>query len=226
MPYLMHSIPYFRCFARREYTVDMQRYEGEYIPAIAYAVRCVRGHSLWFQTMLCQPIDGSPNNTGGASFLLPIEALVHSPCAPAGNMTYVQPWDCFSSDFCVTTLDLVSRGATLILPERRPAQYQFTIDFTGSDLADDPDQHKSLHVMWLQGGLIGAFPNNRVLWEDSAFWEVMDEQPDFASLAGEHRAEGNQHIAREHWDHYQQAAQARKDQQHVARRGYDLVVQS
>lgn len=90
----------------------------------------------------------------------------------------------------------MARGATFILPDRRPAQYRFTIDFTGSDLADDPDQHKSLHIMFLEAGYIGAYPNNRVLWHDPAFWQVMSEKPDFVSLADEFRSEGHQHIMR------------------------------
>lgn len=196
MPYVLGSVPYFRCLVRREYTRNLQDRHGEYIPAVAYGVRCVRGHSLWFQCMLMEPTDGTPNNTGGASFMVPIEALVHKPCAKPDDMTYVQPWDVFSSDFGVCALDFVSRGAVYILPEKRPGQYLFTLDFTGSDLADDPDQHKSLHVCMIEGGLIGAFPNNRLLWQDDAFWKLMDERPDFISLAPEFRAEGNQHILR------------------------------
>ena len=60
------------------------------------------------------------------------------------------------------------------LPDRRPAQYRFSIDFTGTDLADDPEQHKHLHVCALEGGLICALPNNRILFRDDAFWQVMD----------------------------------------------------
>lgn len=199
MSYVIGSIPYFRCHVRREYTQDMLGRYGEYIPAIAYGVRCIRGHSLWFQCMLREPDDGTPNNTGGASFFLPIQALVHKPCPDPDDMTYVQPWDVFSSDFGVHAFDFVARGAASILPAKVPAQYRFTIDFTGSDLADDPDQHKSLHVMFLENGSIGAFPNNRVLWQDDAFWQVMTERPDFQSLSDEFRAEGNQHIMRATW---------------------------
>ncbi len=193
MPYVVGSIPYFRCFVRREYTQDMQEGHGEFIPAVAYGVRCIRGHSLWFQVMLREP-DSGANSTGGASFFLPIEALVHAPCPPAEHMNHVQPWDVFSSNFGVCELDFIARGAANILPDRKPAQYRFSIDFTGSDLADDPDQHKCLHVCFLEGGLIGAFPNNRVLWSDPAFWETMTEKPSFKSLSREFRAEGNQHI--------------------------------
>ena len=189
MPYLVSSIPYFRCLARREYTRNRQDRHGEYIPAIAYGIRCVRGSSLWFQCMLMEPEDGA-NNTGGASFMLPIEALCTRPCPKPVSMTYVQPWDVFSSDFGICAFDLISNGLAYVLPGRLAAQYRFSIDFTGSDLADDPEQHKHLHVCFLESGLIGAFPNNRLLFRDDAFWQLMDKAPDFLSLGGEFRSEG------------------------------------
>jgi hypothetical protein len=194
MAYVISSVPYFRCLVRREFTTNLARYAGEYIPAVAYGVRCMRGHSLWFQVMLMEPGEDRPNNTGGASFFLPLQALVHKPCPLPTDMVYVQPWDTFSSDFGVCEFDFVSRGACSVLPGKIPAQYRFTIDFIGSDLALDPDQHKSLHILFLESGLIGAFPNNRVLWHDDAFWKTMDAQPDFDSLNSEWRAEGNQHL--------------------------------
>lgn len=186
---ILGNIPYMRCMVRGEYLRNLETGHGEFIEAVAYAVRCIRGSSLWFQTALGAPY-------GGAHYLLPINALCHKPCDPQEGMIYTQPWDCFSSHFGVVELDFVKRGEAYILPERRPAQYQFTIDFTGSDLADDPDQHKHLHVVKLASGHIGAFPNNRCLMPDPAFWPMMgDNQPvDFQSLAGEYRAEGNQHL--------------------------------
>lgn len=196
MPHVIGSIPYFGCYVRREYTRNLADRHGEFVPAVAYGVRCVRGHSLWFQVMLMQPEDGAPNDTGGASFFLPIEALCHQPCPAPADMTYVQPWDVFSSSFGVCEFDFVARGATYVLPNRTPAQYRFSIDFTGSDLADDPEQHKCLHIVFQETGLIGAFPNNRILWRDDAFWKVLDQRPDFVSLAPEFRAEGHQYIMR------------------------------
>lgn len=195
MPYIIGNVPYFGCYVRREYTRNLQDRHGEYIPAVAYGVRCVRGHSLWFQCMLCEPEDkASPNDTGGASFFLPIEALVHKPCDKPESMDLIQPWDTFSSEFGVMEFDFVQAGAVYVLPDRVPGQYHCTIDFSGTDLADDPEQHKALNLVFLEGGLIGAFPNNRLLWRDDAFWKIMDQKPDFVSLAPEFRAEGHQHI--------------------------------
>ncbi len=185
MPYIFGSIPYFRCLVRAEYTRNLESGHGDYIEAVVHAVRCRRGHSLWFQTMLTKPL-------GGVAFLVPIEALVTKPCAPAPTAE-VQPWDVFSADFGVAELDLVQRGAVSVLPGGLKGQYRFTLDFTGSDLADDVEQHKHLHVVFREDGLIGAYPNNRLLWDDPAFWETVTEKPaGLASLDREFRAEGNQ----------------------------------
>lgn len=192
MAYVLGNIPFFGCYVRREFTRNMKDRHGEFIPAVAYAVRCVRAHSLWFQCMLMEPADADqPNNTGGASFLLPIQALCDEPCEYPKDMTYVQPWDCMSNTFGVVEMDFVKRGMVYILPDRLKATYLFTIDFTESDLADTVEQHKSAHICKLANGLIGAFPNNRLIWRDDAFWKMMTEQPDFVSLAPEFRSESH-----------------------------------
>ena len=185
MAYIYGDVPFFECLVRREYTRGMQDGHGEFLPAVAHAVQCKRGRSLLFQCVFTQRF-------AGASFLLPIEALCWQECPAPEAMTYVQPWDCFSETFTVHEASFVARGAVVVLPGRLSGQYRFTIDWAGSDLADHFEQHKHLHVVFVEGGLIGAFPNNRLLWCDPAFWSVTDEVPDFRSLGGEFRAEGNQ----------------------------------
>ena len=187
MAEIVGNIPYMRVMVRGQYLRDLKRGHAEFVEAVAYGVRCIRGSSLWFQTALGDPY-------GGAHFLLPIQALCWKPCEEPDGMTYVQPWDCFSTHFGVVEYDFVKRGEAYVLPDRRPGQYQFTIDFSGTDLADDPQQHKSLHVCKLECGYISAFPNNRLLMPDQAFWPMLTDRPDFESLSGEFRAEGNQHI--------------------------------
>lgn len=190
MPEIMGNIPYMRCMVRNEYLHNLTIPAGQFTEAVAYGVRCVRGSSLWFQCAL-----GSP--WGGGHFLLPIEALCWKPCEKPDGMTYIQPFDCFSHHFGVVEFDFIKRGEAYVLPDKRPAQYQFTIDWTGTDIADDLDQHKHLHVVKLSDGWIGAFANNRLLMPDTAYWPMMTEIPRFTSLSGEFRAEGNQHLMRE-----------------------------
>lgn len=189
MAYILGNVPFFECYVRREYTRGMEDGHGEFLKAVAHAVRCIRGNSLMFQVVFTE-------KWGGASFTLPIEALCWKACDKPRTMEYVQPWDCFSSDFGVCEFDMMKRGAVDVLPGRVPAQYRFSIDWTGTDLADHFEQHKHLHVCFLDNGWIGAFPNNRLLWSDPAFWETTTERPDLKSLAGEFRAEGNQQMFR------------------------------
>ena len=190
MAFVIGDVPFFECLVRREYTLGLQSGHGDFIRAVAHAVRCVRGHSLWFQTILLEPF-------GGCAFMVPIEALAWKPCAMPPDMAYVSPWDVFSSEFGVVELGFVRRGAVEVLPGRVAGQYRFSIDFIGSDLAEYPEQHKTLHVCFLDGGLIGAFPNNRLIWSDPAFWRTVQDVPRFSSLGGEYRAEGNQRLFRQ-----------------------------
>jgi hypothetical protein len=79
----------------------------------------------------------------------------------------------------------------LILPDRRPATYWCSLDFAESSLAENSNQHKHLHLFLMADGSIGAFPNNRILWDDPAFFAKPTEtKPDFTSLWTEFRAEG------------------------------------
>ena len=182
MAYIIGNIPFFECLVRREFTRNRQDHHGEFLPAIAHAVRCIRGDSLMFQCIFADTF-------GGASFMMSIEAICWKPCDPLPAKD-VQPWDCFSSDFGVCEFDLLRRGRGVLLPDRTPAEYRFTIDWTGTDLAFHFEQHKHLHVLFSENGHLHAVPNNRVLWDDPAFWQVTTERPNFTSLAGEFRAEG------------------------------------
>ena len=65
-----------------------------------------------------------------------------------------------------------------------PAKYHFTVDYTESEIADDPAQHKQSHVLTLLDagdytGNIVALPNNRVRVTHPAWFETGDGPPDF-----------------------------------------------
>lgn len=190
MAYIFGNIkPYFRCLLRREFTTDCRRYHGEYVPVIAHAVTCRSANSLWFYVSCLDPL-------GGALWHVPIQALVDKPCPMPEDMTYVQPWDCQADLFSVDEFDFLKHGAVEILPKRIKGQYIRSVAFAGSGLSEDSAQSKTLHLCRLETGPIGAFPSNRLLWSDPAFWDVMEERPDFESLHYEARAEGNQHLFR------------------------------
>jgi hypothetical protein len=182
MAYLLGSIPYFRCLVRKEYVRDLADGQGEFLEATAVAVLCVRGDSLQFQVVLHEPL-------AGCAFMLPIEALVTRPVAPVATKV-VQPWDCFSSEFGVCEIATVRRGAVKLFKDGVLGEYRFTLAFTGTDLADDPAQRKLLHVVLREDGLVGAYPNNRMVFLDRALFGDLTGKPDFTTLAKEFRAEG------------------------------------
>lgn len=182
MAYILGSIPYFRTLVRREYLRDLQDGHGDYLEATAIGVMCVRGDSLHFQVVLHEPL-------AGCAFLLPIEALVTKPVAAMPTKA-VQPWDCLSTEFSVCEITAVRRGAVRLLKDDLPAEYRFTVAFVGSDIADDPAQRKMLHVVLREDGLIGAYPNNRLVFLDRALFGDLTAKPDFLTLTKEFRAEG------------------------------------
>lgn len=191
MSFLLASIPYFRCLVRREYTTAHQRGQGEFLAAIAFGVHCRRGRMVDFQVVFTgEDEKGKPVQTGGAMFaMVPIVALCHLPVDAPKGIDDVAPWDVFSETFTVVELDLLTRMRMVTLPNRLAGRYLFTIDFCSSDLADDPQQHKQLHICKMDAGHFGAFPNNRMLLNDPAQWAVLTEQPDFESDGREYFAE-------------------------------------
>ena len=77
MPYLISNIPQFKCWVRKEFTANHQKYHGEFIHAIAIAVNTIPDRSLSFQVVFtgCE-IDNHedmPNVHGGAMWL----SLIH-----------------------------------------------------------------------------------------------------------------------------------------------------
>jgi len=190
MSFLLGSIPYFRCLVRREYTTAHKRGQGEYLRAIAFAAHCRRGRMLDFQVAFTgEDEKGNKVQTGGAMFaMVPVIALCTDPCPPP-VIADVAPWDVFSETFTVVELDLLTRMRMLSLPKRDQGRYLFTIDFCSSDLADDPEQHKQLHVCKMDSGHIGAYPNNRMILDDPAQWVTLTERPDFESDGREYFGE-------------------------------------
>lgn len=185
MSHIFDAIPYFKALLRREFTVNLQRHHGQYLPVHVVGVRMVRGRSIWFQTWI------QDGYGAGAMFLVPIHALALKPCQRPPTLL-VQPWDVFSPHFSVSTIPLFKDTTAYLLPGRHRGRYLMTFDFIGTDLADDIEQHKHLHLLAMEGGWLAAVPNNRVLIEDTAFIEkgVMTEKPDFVSLGHEFWAEG------------------------------------
>ena len=105
MPFLQSNIPHFKCWVRREYTVNHERYHGEFLHAMAIAVTTMPNRCLSFQLIFtgCEvDEEGGENVHGGAMWArMPITALVaDEPLEDWPKPMAVheaQPWDCPST---------------------------------------------------------------------------------------------------------------------------------
>jgi hypothetical protein len=160
---------------------------------MAIAVTTMPNRCLSFQVIFtgCENDDEEPNVHGGAMWArMPITALVGDfdfEGWPDPMETYLtQPWDCASHHHAVYTLDRATPCPWMakIGGEFYPAKYHFTVDYTDSEIADDPAQHKQSHVLTLLDagdytGNIVALPNNRVRVTHPAWFETGEGPPDF-----------------------------------------------
>ncbi len=105
------------------------------------------------------------------------------------NRFLAKPTD-FLAVFSIAVVDGSSNYSFLLpkdvnfIREAYPAKYYFTVDYTDSEIADDPAQHKQSHVLELLDagewtGNIVALPNNRVRVTHPAWFETGQGAPDF-----------------------------------------------
>ena len=80
MAFLQSNIPYFKCWVRKEYTHNHEKFHGEFIHAMAVAVTTMPERCLSFQVIFtgAETYDNDePNVHGGAMWArMPITALV------------------------------------------------------------------------------------------------------------------------------------------------------
>ena len=203
MAYLTSNIPFFRCLVRKEFTHNHEDYQGEYLHALAIAVNTIPDRCLSFNVVFtgCEAEDGEDNLHGGAMWArMPITGLVSdTPLDEFPELMpthFAQPWDCSSRDHSVIFMDRISSSPWLckIGGVFHTGRYLFTVDYTGTAIADDPAQHKQSHVLELTDagaytGNIVALPNNRVRVTNPAMWTNGEGAPDFVPSQYTHSAE-------------------------------------
>ena len=203
MAYLTRNIPFFKCWVRKEFTKGHEEYHGEFIHAMAIAVTTMPDRCLSFQVIFtgCEADDGSQENVhGGAMWArMPLPALVgdiEMEEWPERMPTHLaQPWDVPSHYHSVIKYNRCSPSPWIckIDGDFYKSRYLFTVDYTESEVADDPAQHKQSHVMILTDGQwkgnVVALPNNRVRVTSPAYWVTGEGAPDFRPSQHIHCAE-------------------------------------
>ena len=204
MNYITSNIPYFKAWVRREYTTNHDRYHGEFLHAMVIAVTTLPMRTMSFQVLFTGCEDEEDNVHGGAMWArMPLTALVgDTPFDewPTPMPTHLaQPWDCQSHHHSVFVLNRATPCPWLakIDGDFFPAKYYFTVDYTDSEVADDPAQHKQSHVLYItedcewKGNFV-ALPNNRVRATSPALWVTGEGPPQFKPSQWKHSAEGHE----------------------------------
>ena len=203
MPYLISNIPYFKCWVRKEFTANHEKYHGEYLHAIAMAVNTIPDRSLSFQVVFTGCDDDEDVHGGAMWARMPIQALVADiPSEEWGEPMedhLAQPWDCEARNHSVVVIDRVSSSPWIAKIDNNfyRAKYMFTVDYTGNSIADCPAQHKQSHVLYItedckwKGNFV-ALPNNRVRATSPALWITGEGPPDFAPSQYLHSAEAHE----------------------------------
>jgi hypothetical protein len=162
MAYLQSNIPHFKCWVRKEYTHNHEKYHGEFIHAMAVAVTTMPTRCLSFQLIFTgAEVDTVEENVhGGAMWArMPITGLAadsdYEGWPEPMPVWAAQPWDCSSHNHSVYVIDRAT-----------------------------PAQHKQSHVLELLDagkwtGNIVALPNNRVRVTHPAWFTVGEGAPDF-----------------------------------------------
>lgn len=170
------DVPVTYCSLRAEYLYNLKKGHGTLVPCAVFACSSVSGRAIGFHCML---------DNGALIYRLPISAFVHKPDAPELPLDYLELWDCLSP--YVVSIEygfLRAMSCDVVLKDRTvaPGIYCFTLDWYGSDIADNPGEggHKCAHVIALDSGCYAAQPNNRIRWHEPSFITApFPEKPDY-----------------------------------------------
>jgi hypothetical protein len=179
---LNHNIKPINCYIKKEFLYNQEKHHGEFVEAHLFAVSSIRGRALGFHAFL---------NNGAIFYRLPLSAIVWKRNELANvALEDLQTWDQLGYYLSVIEYDFLKElNGKVFLNQGRvlKCEYLFTIDFCHPDpgvlntsFVESPEDHKCQHLVRLENGYFGAYPNNKILWEEIAF--VTDKQlgrPDY-----------------------------------------------
>lgn len=195
---LNHNIKPTRCFLKKEYLYNLEAHHGEYEECHLFAVSSIKGRALGFHAFL---------STGAVFYRLPLSAFVWKKGAKDIPLDNLQTWDQLGYHISVIEYDFLKELNGRVLMKDRsfePCEYMFTVDFCHPDpgylnttFVESPHDHKCQHIVKLGNGHFGAYPNNKILWEEIAFVnKKIEGRPDYRiNMHKFHAENGNGLIA-------------------------------
>lgn len=108
--------------------------------------------------------------SGAVYSRLPIHAFRALSCTAftPRSLEILCPWTCVGSAAHAVRHEYLAGydGTHKALGDGR---YLFTIDYSNGGFSEDPGQHKTHNLIEFSSGLIGAFPNNMLVFKDAHF---------------------------------------------------------
>lgn len=153
------DIPRFKCWVQQAYLSNNE--QNGFVEGYCIAVTLIENRPLLFTV----------HTIGGAIYSrLPIYAVNHEPML-AEHPLRPDTWGAISSNGQVIAHQYLKDYRTVVTidGEKFEGIYKFTIDYFDGGFAEDPEQHKTSNIIFLENGKIAAVPNNQCLFLDSHF---------------------------------------------------------
>lgn len=133
-------------------------------PCVIFGVQCRPNRALGFHVLL----------EGGAIYsTVPIHALRHRNVNVQPSLHSRQVWDCFGYCFILTEFPYLREQYVSVInvPEsgENGGRYWVSLQFYNDGFSETPEQAKLFHLILLDDGTIGFYPNTNIIVEDASF---------------------------------------------------------
>lgn len=169
MAYLNHNIPVLTCYIRNEYLFNHKKGHGEYTLCDVHTVTSIEKRVPLFEAFFENGVNWTRR---------PITSFCWKDCDPV-PLNHAMYWNCFSPYVDVQIRQrMAGLRAQLITPKytKEEGTYMFTLDWgfenkagiTDVNFSETPE-HKSGHLFKMDNGNYYIYPNNRIVWYDTAW---------------------------------------------------------
>lgn len=128
-------------------------------PCVIHAARSRAGKVMTFHVHL---------QCGANYSLVPLNKIIHVNDAKAIHKTPIQSWDCFSDSFECHVYDHF-KFRMVLHKKWGVGEYICTFDWQNNEYSDMTEEFKQGHMIKLDNGNYGIFPNNELLWHDKTW---------------------------------------------------------
>lgn len=153
-------------------TIEIPRFKGLIISEFISTAKqeLIEAYIFSLTTIEARPLLFTIHTIDGALYSrIPIQAILHRlPTGTQFNADYLDPWGAISSSSQAVSYNYL-KDYHVISETLGRGTYKFTIDYFNGGFSEDPEQHKTSNIIFLDNGQIAALPNNFTLFKDRHF---------------------------------------------------------